>query len=400
MKRLKPRGWIGIVIAAALGLTGCGGSSHHGRTTTSSTAPATPTVTSAPTATPPTTSTGATTAGPTAPGGPVPAGTEATSITFISPDTAFVLGTAPCDVQPCSAILRTTDRGGHWVGLPAPRENVSYYLGDGLWGLRFADARNGYAFGQGLWETSDGGASWHKATPPAPTVLSLEAVQDRGLVAVAQSCQPGKGCGHRIGVYHQSIGGSWSAVGSVRTYFNDASISVHGSVVWVLAGLNLYVSTDGGGSFQTESQPCPTRLGQPGSISDDGAHVYLLCAGNGAAGSTQKYLYRSAGPNSPWTLVGRPPAGGDGGEISAGSDGSIVIATSSGASLLYRSADGGRTWGTALTEDDGGAGWSDLGFTTSSDAVVVHGPALAGSQRPGKVLLSSDGGLTWHPASF
>jgi photosystem II stability/assembly factor-like uncharacterized protein len=98
--------------------------------------------------------------------------------------------------------------------------------------------------------------------------------------------------------------------------------------------------------------------------------------------------------------VGKPPTPGDGGQISAGSDSSIVIATYSAASFLYRSTDGGRTWTTTKREYDGGVGWSDLGFTTSSDAVVVHGPALAGSQRPGKVLLSDDGGLTWQPATF
>ncbi len=382
---------VGLVM---LSVSACGGSSS--KQTSQKPAPTTvtaPHIVSTSTGTP-TTGTGTLT------GGPVPAGTEATSVTFISPTTAFVLGTAPCDVQPCSAILETADRGAHWVGLPAPRENVSYYLGNGLWGLRFADARNGYAFGQGLWETPDGSESWQKATAPAPTVLSLEAIQDRELVAVAQSCHPGVGCGHQIGVYHEPIGGSWSAVASIHTYFNDASISVHGPHVWVLAGLNLYVSTDGGSSFRTESQPCPSRLSQPGSVSDDGAHVYMLCSGNGAAGSTQKYVYRSAGPDSPWSLVGRPPAAGDGGEISAGSDSSILIATYSGASLLYRSTDGGHTWRTALREDDGGAGWSDLGFTTPTDAVVVHGPALAGSQRPGKVLLSSDGGLSWQAAGF
>jgi photosystem II stability/assembly factor-like uncharacterized protein len=396
MRRPTTFVWVGLLLVVALSLSACGGSSskppRHSTATSTATAPH---IVSTGTGTTP-----ATTGSGTLTGGPVPAGTEATSVTFISPTTAFVLGTAPCDVQPCSAILETNDRGAHWVGLPAPKENVSYYLGNGLWGLRFADARNGYAFGQGLWETPDGAESWQKATPPQSTVLSLAAVQDRELVAVAQSCHPGVGCGHQIGVYHEPIGGSWSAVASVRTYFNDASISVHGSVVWVLAGLNLYVSTDGGGSFHSESQPCPSRLGQPGSISDDGEHVYLLCSGNGAAGSTQKYVYRSGGPDSPWTLMGRPPAAGDGGQISAGSDSSIMVATYSGASLLYRSTDGGHTWRTALTEDDGGAGWSDLGFTTQTDGVVVHGPALAGSQRPGKILLSSDGGLSWHAAGF
>jgi photosystem II stability/assembly factor-like uncharacterized protein len=102
-------------------------------------------------------------------------------------------------------------------------------------------------------------------------------------------------------------------------------------------------------------------------------------------------------------LVGRPPLAGDGGELSAGSDRALIIATASGASLLYRSTDGGRRWTTTLTEDDGGAGWADLGFTTATDGVVVHGPAddSGGTGgRPGELLLTEDGGRRWRTASF
>src|SRR6204780_4708777 len=53
-------------------------------------------------------------------GGPVPAGFAATSVTFVSEDEAFVLGTAPCAQAPCTSIVRTLDRGASWVGLPAP----------------------------------------------------------------------------------------------------------------------------------------------------------------------------------------------------------------------------------------------------------------------------------------
>jgi hypothetical protein len=56
-----------------------------------------------------------------------------------------------------------------------------------------------------------------------------------------------------------------------------------------------------------------------------------------------------------------------------------------------------------VTYGDGGLGWADLGFTSPSDAVVVHGPADSSSAsdgRIGKVVLSSDGGATWHSVTF
>jgi len=51
-----------------------------------------------------------------------------------------------------------------------------------------------------------------------------------------------------------------------------------------------------------------------------------------------------------------------------------------------------------LTEPDGGQGWADLGFTTASDGVVIHGPASKGFA--GQLMLTQDGGLTWRQVSF
>ena len=55
-----------------------------------------------------------------------------------------------------------------------------------------------------------------------------------------------------------------------------------------------------------------------------------------------------------------------------------------------------------LTYGDGGEGWADLGFTTPSNAVVIHGPAhsAGGDGRPGRLLLSSDGGASWRAVTF
>lgn len=335
-------------------------------------------------------------AGP--PGGPVPRGSRATSVSFISPSTAFVLGSAPCSHAPCSEILRTRDRGRSWRGLPAPRESVSAYFGNGLWGLRFADAQRGYAFGAGLWQTTNGGASWQRADAPAPSVLSLQAVQDRELVALGARCPPGGGeC--QVTLYRRPIrSGAWTAVARGRVP-TTGSLAVHSATVWAAFGSTIYVSTDGGINFHAERSPC-NALGT--WITDDGSHAYALCTGSAGAGSAQKFVYRSGGPGSAWTHVGNPPLGGGPQGISAGSDGAVMVAAVSGASELYRSADGGHSWRTPVVRDDGGAGWADLGFTTPFDGVVVHGPAVSdgGAGRRGQVLLTEDGGLSWHAVSF
>ena len=100
----------------------------------------------------------------------------------------------------------------------------------------------------------------------------------------------------------------------------------------------------------------------------------------------------------------RPPGGGagldgDGGVIAASGPGHLTIATPSAASWLYYSADNGKTWRTAVTYLDGGQGWNDLGFTTTRDGLVIHGHPYHDNM-PGQLLLTGNGGLTWHTVTF
>jgi hypothetical protein len=50
-----------------------------------------------------------------------------------------------------------------------------------------------------------------------------------------------------------------------------------------------------------------------------------------------------------------------------------LLLSVSGATWLDVSGDGGRTWSTALSFDDGGLGWSDFGFTTPTEGVAIYG---------------------------
>jgi photosystem II stability/assembly factor-like uncharacterized protein len=54
-------------------------------------------------------------------------------------------------------------------------------------------------------------------------------------------------------------------------------------------------------------------------------------------------------------------------------------------------------------QDDGGAGWADLGFTTATDGSVVYGPADSdgnSTRRPGQLMLTDDAGATWYKIRF
>jgi photosystem II stability/assembly factor-like uncharacterized protein len=118
---------------------------------------------------------------------------------------------------------------------------------------------------------------------------------------------------------------------------------------------------------------------------------------------TIKQVYVSGDEGAHWSAAGVPSPAGDGGTIAATTTSQLAIATASAASWLLHSGDAGTSWRTVNEQYDGGAGWADLGFTTDTDGVVVHGPADSDgnrTQRPGQLFLTGDAGATWYPVSF
>jgi hypothetical protein len=104
-----------------------------------------------------------------------------------------------------------------------------------------------------------------------------------------------------------------------------------------------------------------------------------------------------------WTLAGQPSPDGDAGTLAAATPGQLAIATESAASWLFYSGTAGASWRIVNQQDDGGAGWADLGFTTATDGVVVHGPADSdgnAGQRPGQLMLTDDAGASWYQVRF
>ncbi len=337
-------------------------------------------------------------------GGPVPSGFAATSVTFVSPREAFVLGTAPCSHAPCTSILRTLDRGASWAGLPAPVVPLGqrYSGGPAVWGIRFATPFHGLVFGNGVWETTDGGEHWAAVASPAGSILSLEII-DGQVLALTAPCQGQGGCGQAGTLWRRPLqGGSWTAITQVS---DPRTIATQARVAALLNGTSVLVTANGGLTFSTFATPCHTAgVAMAASVAVTGAGgLALLCAGNAGMGSVQKTVYVSSDLGAHWTEAGQPPAGGDPAAIAAATPAQVVVAAASGASWLYYSGDSAARWGTAYLAGDGGLGWNDLGFTTASDGVAVHGPALSDDNkegRPGQLLLTSDGGATWYAVRF
>ena len=393
--------WAGVLATAAvLGIAACGTvhepptagpASTTGRSASNSSAP------------------GETSAGPAAgtPVGPVPAGFAATSVTWVSADEAFVLGTAPCAHAPCSSIARTRNRGASWTALPAPAVPVGAPGQAGVvWGIRFAAPGHGFVFGDGLWETTDGGQRWSRVTTPFGSVLSLAIVPGQVLVLVAR-CTPGGGCDRYGFLVGRPLGGGiWTAVAkaAVTSLIDPDDLSAtQAGVAAAVIGSDVIVIRPGRPGFALHPIPCPSTAQASSVAVTSPAGLAILCTGEGYTGHTIKQVYVSDDDGAHWALAGRPSPDGDAGTLAATTTGRLAIATESAASWLFYSPDAGASWRITGTWDDGGSGWADLGFTTAADGVVVHGPADSdgnSTQRPGQLLLTGDAGATWYPVSF
>jgi photosystem II stability/assembly factor-like uncharacterized protein len=336
-------------------------------------------------------------------GGPAPAGFRAASVTFVSSDESFVLGTAP---GAGAVVLRTLDRGQSWVRLAAPSAALGRFGSSGshtVWGLRFATPSHGFVFGKGLWETTDGGAHWTLDAAPSGSILSLATIDGQVLVLTSA-----KASGTPATLVRRPLaGGSWTTVATVKSpSLLDPTdlISTQAGTAAVLGGTSVLVTTDGGLTVHRRATPSAPQPATPGSVAvTSSGSLALLIVGPGAAGSTEKHIYTSADLAAQWVKAGAPSIEGDGGTLAGGSPSTLLLATASGASWILRSGSAGHTWTTALTYGDGGLGWTDLGFTTPSHAVVIHGAADEsgnGDGRPGQLLLSSNGGVSWQAVVF
>jgi len=384
-----------VLPAAALVLAACSSShvvgSSHASTTTTAAAGTTTTAAPATTTTTP--------SGP--PGGPVPAGFEAQSVTFVSSQDGYVLGTTGCPAASCTGVLRTVDGGRTWAGIPAPSVGVG--SAPDVNEIRFADPMDGWVYGhEALQSTHDGGAHW--SAIPTPGGGSVQSVEAGGGFAYALVIQGNGANPAPANLYRTPAGAdSWSVVaGATVANAVSGAVVVHGSSVWTVvqpaAGATVF-RTLSGGAWVTRSLPCQGPSGDAIAAAD-AQHMAVVCASGAAAGQQPKLVYSSADAGSSWKAVGSAPEGGDTLGLAMASTSTLVISAASGASELYGSFDGGKTW-TTVEQDtsSGGLPWADLGFTDPAQGVVVEGQVgITGT--PTRLYMTRDGGHSWAPVSF
>ena len=296
-----------------------------------------------------------------------------------------------------SWIERTADGGASWT---ASRMASGQHQPGAQFGMAFLSARQGWAYGPGLFFTRDGGATWRAERTTfrltGPVSVAGTSTWVVGYACVRGDCPPVLYTTDRVGGSLRRLARQPTATGSVVALQRPTS-----SVAWLLVAgphgrLRLVTTSDAGRSWATRQLP---RQGGAQLSAAGPASLWLVSLGANEGPSLYGVLYRSTDGARTWTRVGRENA-------------LIVYAVSSrvawavqnapvrnnpdGGNIL-RTTDGGRTWHTVLSR-----------VNTDVEAFVAQGAdgaqAIAGVfTRDGERFVAfstRNAGATWHHATL
>lgn len=315
---------------------------------------------------------------------PVPASFKSASITALSPNAFWALGTASCRDGRCTTIVRTTDGGRTFDSLPAPEAPLA--TGDEssrtVRDLRFASPDDAFAYGGALWSTHDGGASWRPQRLPGD-VLRLEAARGTAWALVKTAGE------HQL--YRSPVDrDSWQRVRlPLRLDDSTADLAVQADTVTVTGATTdravSAVSTDGGRTFQTGSNPCDPAFGS--RVSGSAEALWLFCPTG-----TQGRPYVSTNGGRSWRSVDASPAGGWANSTAIGARNGRSAVLGSG-EQLYRVV-GRDTKPVTAPASPPGSGFDYIGFSSAAVGYAVL-------DRPAESALwrTTDGGRTWRPVN-
>jgi photosystem II stability/assembly factor-like uncharacterized protein len=408
-----------VALAGLVVVAGCGGTGQRAALNTSGTTvpttatPVPATTSSRPTTTPAgtTTTAGAQVQGPPS-GGPVPSGFDPVSFTAVSDNEFWLLGEAPCTNPVCTSIVRTTDGGAHFVGIPAPTSALDVGTGTagGIDTLRFADALDGYAYdtnpGGAFWDTRDGGAQWSQPSFMSGRGLLAFGTGAGYAFALVGTCQNGS-CAHVVLERSPLSSDDWTPldVPVPSGVAQVATMTVHGDDVWFsltpsVAQPNqmLFVSTNSGSSFTTAKSPCLSGLA--GSLQATSATVVWAACPTGMMAEA----FRSTDGGAHWEQL-TPGELENSAFLAPASDTTALLQPASQGQLL-RTDDGGATWHNVSSPVTNGY-WSWIGFTdrTTGAALAVQSSAPADwpwpkGPLPEQLWRTTDGGTSWASVSF
>ena len=364
-------------------------------------------------------------------GQPVPARFRPTSVTFIGTHTGAAIGQAgtpgscgPPDAAVCTSLAGTPDYGITWYGVSAPVTGAPAGSA-GVSGLRFLNARDGWAFGPELWVTHDGGADWAPEPTDGLRVTSLETAGDRAFALFASCAGTGADFAAHCDsfrLYSSSLGSDrWQrvpgAASDLRVAGNAAGraaaslVLAAGPVADPAAGTGYVLAPSGavlsgplaGGPWAVAGQaPCQSAVAQPAGwppsamLTVGSNELFVACTSAAAPGSQGyvKSVWASADDGAHWRQTGAVRGPGIATSLAAAQGGLVVLATST---CIDVSADGGATWRQAYGSPPGAAAWRP-GFSYVGMTDEAHGVAVPADTGLHEVFITVNGGSTWQPS--
>ncbi len=351
--------------------------------------------------------------GHTGPGTPVPASFKANSVSWVSAQRGWVLGAARCGKNTCSDVIGTSNGGRTWqlIGTVKAPLAIMAEGNHGVTTVRFATPSVGWVFGIGslLFRTSNGGKSWVRVPLPggAKQVLDLAASATQ-TYAITSVCTLGKAlCPKPLGFWRIATRGStWTRIPLNLPKNFAAGVSVLGKTVYVVDQQlefggpdKFYASTDGV-HFAPRPAPCDHAkdIALIQAVPMSATHVALLCDGDPGFSKAVKTVYTSANTGKTDTFAGRMGLFGIQAELAASPSGNLAVASSSDGSFIYINDTHKTAWTMVEGIGDGGAGWSDISYVTTTRAWVVYGPA--DFSNIGQLWVTRDGGHHWGPVKL
>jgi photosystem II stability/assembly factor-like uncharacterized protein len=306
---------------------------------------------------------------------PPPPGFEVQSASFVSAQTGFVLGARHCSILPCKALLEETTNGGkHWTAVNAPSVKLTEHFSDspanGVSGVQFANANDGWLFGPALWATTDGGKHWTNVKVPG--VVYMMAASGGEAYAAVEPALEGPYQGH---LYRSAVGsGKWTLVSKVAPVITLTSF---GHSAWAGVAPDIWTTLNSGKTWSKLKFACPGGYPSGSEVAAASANdVAIACSNQGdpQPGLSYKEVFVSSnGGRTFHAVAGRPPLAGQvyGLAMPVARPSVITINAASGASYFYQTVNGGKSW-TTTEYLDGGLGFNDLAYVSSTTGYVVH----------------------------
>ena len=341
-------------------------------------------------------------------------GFQVLSMTFVSDQRGFALGSVGCATGRCGALLGTADGGRTWHRLTRPTRALGGVYSTCQHGrpcvqeVRFATPLIGYAFSPALLMTTDGGRHWHLLKETG--VTSLEAAGGT-VVRVAAGYEGCAGAPYQV---ESAADGSnsWQALPApmIETicppvlYRQDSRIVLAGygnAAGGVRATARIDRSADGGRTWTAGPDSCGGKDGYASTLAlAPPSTLVLVCRHqmarhNGTFGPAWIRISTddgsSFGADEHLPMLPVPKGTITGYQLAAASAARLlVVETGLSGSRLVRSGDGGRSWTTSL-RFPGTGNVLLVGFEDPQTARVAEGDT---------VWTTRDGGRSWRADHF